>query len=164
MVIVTRISRSVAAVVGGLLIAGLVPGTAWAPKVFHRTRITGTCTATFGAGTLAGELELAHFDVVGDALTVTGVLSGICTKDPVTWAEVPAQSVSLAATSPASSCDAFSFTFGGPVSLTSGSITIDPERPEIGAPVKGAKRMCVIDRHLDAGRLEPAARMLNTLI
>lgn len=164
MVIVTRISRIMAAVVGGLLIAGLVPGTAWAPKVFHRVSVTGTCTAAFGAGTFRGELELTHFDAAGDALSVTGLLSGNCSKDTATWADFPSSSVSLAVTAPAASCAEFVFTLGGTLALGQNSVTLTPVTPRIQASKSTEKRLCTVDRHMDAGRLGPAAHLLNSLI
>ena len=142
----------------------MVPGTAWAPKVFHRTRVTGTCTAAFGAGTFAGEIELTHFDAVGDSLTVTALLSGNCARDSATWVDVTAQSVSMAATALTASCEEFLFTVGGSLALAQSTVALDAVSIPIQAAKATGKRLCVIDRHLDAGRLGPVAHILNTLI
>ena len=168
-IVVTRISRRLAAVVGGLLIVAMVPGTAWAPKVFHRLNVAGTCTATFGtttsgSGTFAGGLELSHFDVVGDALTVTGVLSGNCAKDSATWVDLGPQSVSLAVTAPTASCAEFVFTVGGSLDLGQNTVTLSPVTTRIQASKSTEKRLCAVDRLFDAGRLGPVSHLLNTLI
>ncbi|HJR45062.1 MAG TPA: hypothetical protein VJ927_05605 [Actinomycetota bacterium] len=159
----TRISRKLAAVVGGLLIVVMVPSAAWAPKVFHRISVTGACTAGFGAGTFNGGLDLTHFDVVGDDLTVTGLLSGNC-QGSTARVEFTAESVSLAVTFPSSTCEKFSFTVGGSLAVGGVAITMNAVASEIGAPLNGGERLCAVDRQWDAGRLAQAARILNSLI
>ena len=156
-------TRIFGALVGGLLIVALVPGTAWAPKVFHRTRRGGSCIAGFGAGTFAGELQLTHFTVTNGSLEAVGVVTGICTDEKY-WVDVGPQTLTYPVLQPTVSCDEFSFKFGGDVTFTPAVLSLDVETVAIQAVREENDRLCVVARHYGAGRLDQVARLLNGLI
>ena len=167
MALVIRNMKKLSVLIGALTIVGLVAGPAWAPKVFRRQMVEGSCTTRGISGTFAGGLEPTHFTSDGGDINAVGVLDGNCTTAPGQWTELPAgMSVSLPLAVRTSSCSqGFVFDYAGSLELPRMTVTMSTEiLVEVPEDVTRARRLCVAVKRYNEGRTEGAVRLLNTLL
>ena len=160
--------KKLSVLIGALTIVGLVAGPAWAPKVFRRQMVSGSCTLPGGAsGTFAGGLEPTHFTSDGGGIRAIGVLDGNCTTASGQWTELPAGlSVSLPLAVRTSSCsEGFVFDYAGSLELPRMTVTMSTEiLVEVPEDAARARRLCQAAQRYKEGRIEAAVRVLNTLL
>ena len=159
--------KKLSVLVGALTIVGLVAGPAWAPKVFRRQVVGGSCTTSGVAGTFAGGLEVTHFTSRDGEISASGVLDGNCETSPGVWTALPiGQSVSLSLSVPVHDCaQGFVFDYTDTLSLPSMTITMSTDiLVEVPEDVTRARRLCVAVKRYNEGRTEAAVRVLNTLL
>ena len=127
-----RRSKLLVSLAGSVFVLGLLPGTAWAPKVFEAVAVAGPCSiAGVGTGTFSGLLDISSFSSQG-GLTVDGSLDGACTLAGRT---VPVESaVQYPVTVVAASCSEFRFT---PGSQQIGTMTVDLSGLEVTLRAQG---------------------------
>lgn len=127
-----RRSKLFVSLVGSLFVLGLLPGTAWAPKVFEATAVAGTCTIdNVGSGTFSGLLDISSFTYRGD-LFVNGSLDGACTSGDTT---APVETaVRYPVTVVEASCSEFRFTLA---SQQFGTVGVDLSAAEVTLRAQG---------------------------
>lgn len=152
------------AVVSGFLIVALVPGLAWAPKIFRRQTIFGaTCTVANQSGVFAGGIEVTRLSQSDGVISATGVMDGNCDVGE-TWIDLPmGETVSLAGTVGRADCEEFRLDVDRTLALSNMTVTMSIDII-IQAPDKGARRLCRVADLLDSGGIEGAVRLLNTLL
>ena len=158
-----RRSKVVVSVAGALLLLGLLPGTAWAPKVFEATAVAGPCSIDeVGAGSFSGLFDVSSFTARG-ALFVNGSLEGECTSGATT-APV-ASAVRYPVTVADASCTEFRFTLA---SQKFGTVDVDLSAAEVSLRAQGPAvsdgSLCAAARAYARDDIRRLAQQLNAYL
>jgi hypothetical protein len=150
------------AVVAGFLIVALIPGLAWAPKIFRRlTILNSTCTAP--AGIFSGSMQVTHLTESDGVISVSGLLNGACTSAGVTLASVAAAPVSFPTVVDEATCHEIDLNVEQLLDLP--QMDLDLSFEVIFQPAKAtATRICRAAEMLERGDTSTAARVLNTVL
>ena len=152
------------AVTSGFLIVALIPGLAWAPKIFRRQTIfDATCTVSGHSGVFAGGIEVSHLSQSDGVISASGVVDGNCVVNGVRTDLPLGESVSLPGVLGRADCEEFRLDVDRTVALSNMTVSMSID-VIIQAPLKGARRLCAAADLLDSGGIEGAVRLLNTLL
>jgi hypothetical protein len=103
-----------------IVVLGVFPGTAWAPRVKLLPAVGTPCTVDLDKGTFEGTFGLQSFTVQNGVAVAVGSLVGTCSTDEADVAVPDGTLVAVPFKVPAASCDMIQLTFGD-VSLPVGT-------------------------------------------